>query len=256
MSFPITTQQPTGQAGYPGGNVALPMMAMNCPPGLEYLTAVDQLLVKQKVEVLEMLIGFESANKYKIMNSMGQKVYYAAEDSDCCTRNCCGPGRCFDMKILDNNGSEIMHLNRPLRCQCCWCCCFRQEMEISSPPGTVIGTIHQDMSFCKPYFTVKNAAGEATFKIVGPCIQCRCCADVVFKVLGRDGVTEIGTIRKQWTGLLKEAFTDADHFGITFPMDLDVTMKATLLGALFLIDFMFFETKNEGILGGVLGALG
>lgn len=30
-------------------------------------------------------------------------------------------------------------------------------------------------------------------------------------------------------------FTDADYFGITFPMDLDVRMKAVMLGACFLI---------------------
>jgi hypothetical protein len=34
---------------------------------------------------------------------------------------------------------------------------------------------------------------------------------------------------------LREAFTDADYFGITFPMDLDVKMKAVMIGACFLI---------------------
>ena len=60
-----------------------------------------------------------------------------------------------------------------------------------------------------------------------------------------DGSTEVGKISKQWTGLLREAFTDADNFGISFPVDLDVRMKATLIGALFLIDFMFFEKKQN-----------
>jgi hypothetical protein len=64
--------------------------------------------------------------------------------------------------------------------------------------------------------------------------------------LSPDGETEVGKISKQWSGLLREAFTDADNFGISFPMDLDVRMKAVLLGAMFLIDFMFFEkAKNE-----------
>ena len=51
---------------------------------------------------------------------------------------------------------------------------------------------------------------------------------------------------KQWSGLLREAFTDSDIFGISFPMDLDVRMKAVLLAACFLIDFMYFEkTQNS-----------
>ena len=64
-------------------------------------------------------IGVETKNKYKIMNSLGQvdfemtnrgegyflkhfilkNVYKAKEDTDCCTRNMCGPARPFDMII-------------------------------------------------------------------------------------------------------------------------------------------------------------
>ena len=80
---------------------------------------------------------------------------------------------------------------------------------------------------------------------------------------------EVGKITKQWSGLGKEMFTDADNFGINFPMDLDVKvrssvkhcklylimnvhpqMKATLLGALFLVDFMYFEKQNQNSGGG------
>lgn len=46
---------------------------------------------------------------------------------------------------------------------------------------------------------------------------------------------EVGKISKQWSGLVREMFTDADFFGINFPMDLDVRMKAVMLGACFLI---------------------
>lgn len=45
--------------------------------GLEYLTMIDQLIIKQRLEMLEAVAGvlgygLETANKYKIKNSLGQ----------------------------------------------------------------------------------------------------------------------------------------------------------------------------------------
>lgn len=54
---------------------------------------------------------------------------------------------------------------------------------------------------------------------------------------------EVGKISKQWSGLAREMFTDADFFGISFPMDLDVRMKAVMLGACFLIVRKFEKGK-------------
>lgn len=80
-------------------------------------------------------------------------------------------------------------------------------------------------------------------KIIGPANAwadgaCKCCQDDEFPILslGEEEI-EVGKVTKQ------ENFTVADDFGISFPMDLDVKVKATLLGALFLIDFMYFETR-------------
>lgn len=63
-------------------------------------------------------------------------------------------------------------------------------------------------------------------------IKLKKCVEQVFS---NDGQTKVGKISKQWSGLVREAFTDADMFGINFPMDLDVKIKAVLLGACFLI---------------------
>ena len=59
------------------GPVGEQMVPLNCPPGLEYLTMIDQLIVKQKLEMLEavagvMGYGLETSNKYKIKNVLGQ----------------------------------------------------------------------------------------------------------------------------------------------------------------------------------------
>lgn len=217
----------------------------NCPPGLEYLTQIDQLLVHQQIEMLEAFTGFETVNKYAVKNSMGQQIYFAAEDTDCCTRMCCGPCRAFQMKIMDNTGNEVMHVHRPLRCDSCWCPCCLQKLEVSAPPGNLIGTVEQEWSVLFPRYRICNVSGDTMLRVRGPLCTWSCCGDVEFQITSADKEHQVGRLTKQWTGLVKETFTDADNFGVTFPLDLDVNVKACLLALTFLIDFMFFEKAQN-----------
>ncbi|XP_034425028.1 phospholipid scramblase 2-like [Hippoglossus hippoglossus] len=231
--------------GPPGAISQAPAVPVGVPPGLEYLAQIDQILIHQKVELLEAFIGFETNNQYEIKNSLGQKIYKAKEKNDCCTRNCCGSLRSFDMKIKDNLDREVIRLIRPFRCVSCWCPCCLQEMEVQAPPGTTIGYVKQVWHPFLPRFSIHGADKETLMSLEGPCFACNCCGDVNFKLKGKGGDKTIGRISKQWSGLLKEVFTDTDNFGIQFPLDLDVKMKAVLMGACFLIDFMFFEKVGE-----------
>ncbi|XP_037947187.1 phospholipid scramblase 2-like, partial [Teleopsis dalmanni] len=219
--------------------VTVPNNIPNCPPGLEYLTTVDQLLINQKVELLEAFTGFETNNKYVVNNVVDQKVYYVLEDTDCCTRNCWGPARPFDMRIFDNYQKEVIHLYRPFSLPCSFFSCCLQSIEVTAPPGQIIGRVEQEWTLCLPYFRIKDANDETVLRIEGPCCLANCCNDVNFNIVCLDGEV-IGKISK-WSGFSRECFTDADFFGINFPMDLDVRIKAVLLGATFLIDMMFFE---------------
>ncbi|XP_012292520.1 phospholipid scramblase 1 [Aotus nancymaae] len=245
--FPVPNQpvynQPGGAAGVPW--MPAPPTPLNCPPGLEYLSQIDQILIHQQIELLEVLTGFETNNKYEIKNSFGQRVYFAVEDTDCCTRNCCGPSRPFTLRIIDNMGQEVMTLERPLRCSSCCCPCCLQEIEIQAPPGVPVGYVIQTWHPCLPKFTIQNEKRDDVLKISGPCVVCSCCGDVDFEIKSLDEQTVVGKISKHWTGILREAFTDADNFGIQFPLDLDVKMKAVMIGACFLIDFMFFESSGN-----------
>ena len=58
--------------------------------------------------------------------------------------------------------------------------------------------------------------------------------NLVLQVLTNDG-TVVGKVSKQWSGVAREAFTDADNFGVNFPIDLDVQVKIVLLASVFLI---------------------
>nr|XP_031533043.1 phospholipid scramblase 4 [Vicugna pacos] len=83
---------------------------------------------------------------------------------------------------------------------------------------------------------------EDTMGVRGPCSTYGCGSDSVFEVKSLDGVSSIGSITRKWNGMLS-TMSDADHFEIHFPLDLDVKMKAMIFGACFLIDFMYFESS-------------
>jgi len=272
---PAGYQQPYGQQGYgqpphgqPYGQPGMPMQAPGmpggqqwmarpenipgCPPGLEYLCQIDQLIVKQQVELLEAFTGWETNNKYKVMNTVGQQVYFAAEETDMCMRQCCGPNRGFTMHITDNMNQELIRVAREFKCcaGCQWFACSdgcAHEVTIEAPVGNIVGYVRQTQSCLEPRFSILDANHDEILSCAGP--VCVCCAgpcfEPEFKVFSKDGSQEVGKITKQWSGLGRELFTDADTFGVSFPMDLDVKMKAVMIGAVFLIDFMFFEKKQD-----------
>ncbi|XP_048373730.1 phospholipid scramblase 3 [Sphaerodactylus townsendi] len=241
-----TTPQHHRQAPDPHATITPYMpVGTGIPPALEYLTQIDQILIHQKVELVEAFIGFEGNNKYEILNSLGQQIFHAEEQNDCCTRNCCGSLRRFSMRVEDTAGREVLRMVRPLKCVSCWCPCCLQELEVQCPPGITIGHVVQTWHPFMPKFSIQNAEKETVLRVLGPCFAFSCGGDVTFEVKTLDESRGVGRISKQWSGLLKEVFTDTDNFGIQFPMDLDVKIKAVLLGACFLIDFMFFEKTGE-----------
>jgi len=240
--LPVFQQPGMPLPGAPVTWMAPPTLLGSVPPGLEYLAQINQLVVQQKVELLEAIVGFETANKYEVKNSLGQLIYYAKEENDCCTRQCCGAQRPFQMSMTNNAGVEVMRIDRPLRCQGCCCFCCLQELTVTVG-GTETGYLKQQCSLLRPVYSVLDQSGEEVLQIRGPVCTDFCCGNVEFDVLSVDG-TEVGKIVKNFSGFLKEIFTDADTFSVSFPVDLDVKVKATLLAAVFLIDFMYFE-NNE-----------
>uniref|UniRef100_A0A452UK52 Phospholipid scramblase n=1 Tax=Ursus maritimus TaxID=29073 RepID=A0A452UK52_URSMA len=122
--------------------------------------------------------------------------------------------------------------------------CLPLQMEVQAPPGTTIGHVLQTWHPFLPKFSIQDADRRTVLRVVGPCWTCGCGTDTNFEVKTPDESRSVGRISKQWGGLLREALTDADDFGLQFPLDLDVRVKAVLLGATFLIDYIFFEKRG------------
>ncbi|RWS19872.1 phospholipid scramblase 1-like isoform X1 [Leptotrombidium deliense] len=236
MQLPVKNQ--------PQANAMMGMLAhqQDIPPGLAYLTNVSEILVQQ-VNLRQVFSGYETNNKYVVKNADNQRIYLAVEESEACHLWCCGPIRPFQMKIMDNTGLEVIRLHRPYRCSSCWFPCCLQKIEVFAPPRTLVGYVKQNWSINGQRFSVQNAVEETLYKISGPCCTCGFgCRDIKFTLIDKKSGDDIGKIVKQRSAVVQEGYTDADNFSVQFPQTMEVKMKAALLAACFLIDFMYYET--------------
>ncbi|KAL0124344.1 hypothetical protein PUN28_006285 [Cardiocondyla obscurior] len=237
QSVVTTPPQPNAPILPPGG---WSPQSMTYPPGLEYLMGLDYLFIDQKIELLQAFTGWESKNKYAITDKNGELVFYMAEESGICWRLCTGNYRQCEFFVFDKNLQETLRMVRPYRCDGCCCPCYLQVLEVYSG-NILLGSVTQEWSLCRPKFYIRDASGQPVLIIKGPLFTF--CINVTFKVESLDEKHRVGTIRKQWSGFTREMFTVADTFGVHFPRDLDVKIKAVLLGAAILIDFMYFERQ-------------
>ena len=195
---------------------------------MEKLAFQNSLSVNQKVEFFEAFTGFETKNRYQILTEIGRQLYFAAEESSFLARLFLKKMRPFQVHILSIEGKEILTLICPFRFF------FRELNIISNKTGQIIGRIKRKFSFFSRQLEVYNCSGQTLYFIEAPFLH-----PWTFKILQNN--QEKGTITKKWSGLSKEMFTDADNFGIKFPAGISIEEKSILLGALFLIDIVYFE---------------
>lgn len=125
--------------------------------------------------------------------------FLAVEESDLCSKRCCGPQRGFTMHLRDASGAEVLRLERPFKCSCAYGCyplcydwCNAQEMVISTlapggMPGPKLGTIRQ-AGACfslSNRLELLNAAGALIYVLDASCWECGpncCCREFTFNV--------------------------------------------------------------------------
>jgi len=199
---------------------------------MDQLTELDGLVVRQKKEWGEILTGFETQNKYEVCNTSGQSLFFAAEvGSSFLSRMFLKSLRPFQVEVLGQDGNLILRIERPFRF-------YFHEVSVFDAGGQLLGTVRREFSLVRRLYSVADNTGEAKAELFGPILH-----PWTFEIR-RGGVTH-GAITKKWSGLGKEMFTDADNFGIEFPPKAPGTLRAVLLGAVFLIDFVHFERSGN-----------
>ena len=202
---------------------------------MSLLAGADELLVRQLVERLEMFTGIETVNRYQVMDPQGDILFHAEEESGgvggFLTRNLLKAMRPFTIRLAPSEGVPALTLKSPFRF-------FFHEVEILDADGRTLGSVRREFSVFSRRYTVTCRSNPRSYTLHGPAWH-----PWTFKIMDHD--RECGRIAKCWSGLAKELFSDADHFGISFPASIDGDFKAVFLGAVFLIDFVHFE-ENSG----------
>lgn len=194
---------------------------------MDKLKNAEALVVRQKKEWGEILTGFETKNKYAVMDASGQELYFAAEESSFLARFFLKIFRPFSVHVVNRDGRHVIKGVKPFRF-------YFHEMEVLDGEGRIIGKICRRFSLLTKKFEIRDHQDLVVCELEAPFFH-----PWTFKI-GSNG-SEVGEIVKKWSGLGKEMFTDADNFSVKFPLGADVSRKALLLGALFLIDMVYFE---------------
>lgn len=197
---------------------------------MEQLNKSNTLIISQQKHWGEILSGFEMKNKYVIYDEFGNELYYAGEESSSFLgRMFLKSSRAFEIAILDKQRSKLLKLKRPFKF-------LFHELTVFDSYDRKLGQIKWKFAFFKRLYTILDQNGIEIMQLEGPFFK-----PWTFNII-KNGM-EQGKIVKRWSGAMKEIFTNADNFGITFPPDCDTNSKAILLGAVFLIDFVHFEYR-------------
>ena len=194
----------------------------------------ERVLIHQMKEWGEILLGFESKNRYELRDEHGQRLGLVAEEAaglgQWFLRNLLGRCRKATIHVYDANGQKAGRGDKPFR----W---FFHRMEVFDGDRR-LGAVQRKWSWFHRVFAVENAQGQEVMQLKSPFFH-----PWTFTLTFQG--QEAGVIRKKWGGLLKELFTDADVFGIEMQPHVPVEVRKLLLIATFLVDFTCFE-NNQG----------
>lgn len=189
-------------------------------------------MVVQRRELAE-LFGFETRNKYAI-EANGVQIGFAAEQGKgglaFLARMFMGHWRSFEIHFFDEARQLVLKALHPFRF-------FFQRLEVSGANGRFLGAIQQRFAFFSKRFDIEDANGQLLLTVSSPIWRPWTFA------FNRQERT-LAKVEKKWSGLLREAFTDADRFRISFePNGLTPDERSLVLAAALFIDLQYFEQK-------------
>lgn len=197
------------------------------------LTNHNQILVQQVRELAE-LFGFETRNKYQIMDANREPLAFAAEEGQgvfsFVLRQFFGHWRSFSVHFMGLDGRLVLTAHHPFRF-------FFERIDVRDENGRFLGAVQKRFSFFSKRFDVLSERGMPLMEVSSPLWKIW---SFTFEKRGR----AVATINKKWSGLFNEVFTDKDNFVIDYgDQDLPPTERTLILASSIFIDLLYFERK-------------
>lgn len=189
-----------------------------------------KLFVKQETELAEIFTGFETKNKYSINEESGSQVFYAFGDSSFLTRNYVRKNGPVKIVVLDKNKKEVMNVSRKFF----W---WLPNWEVEDEKE-FIGRIDRKWAILKKKYELKDREGKVIYECVAKAFS-----PWTFRIL-KNG-EEFAVVKKKWSGVGKEMFSDADNFMVEFNNVGDDWSKEMILALAFAVDQDVFEKSNS-----------
>ena len=197
------------------------------------LTNYSELLVHQEVEYLEVFTGFETANRYSVNSSTGEPLLYAYEESGWLGRQFLKSHRPLTINVIDSEGQPVFTASRNFF----W---FLSHMHVSDGSDRQLGSLRRQFAILGRRFRLEDPTANLIAEVQG-----RLFRPNTFMIY-RQGA-EVARVTKQWSGVMKEAFSDADTFLVEQDtQSLDPTLSQLVLATAFAIDLDFFESSGGG----------
>ncbi len=196
------------------------------------LTQYQEIVVRQQVELMEVFTGFETANRYVVSTPEGEQLLYAYEESGWLSRQFLKTHRPLALHVIDNERQTILSAGRSFF----W---FLSHLHVRDGVDRPLGSLRRQFAFLKRRFVLEDASGNPIAEVQGKLFRPNTFMIYV------DG-SEVARVTKQWGGIMREAFSDADTFKVQQGPGLDKDFSLMVLATAFAIDLDFFESGGGG----------
>ena len=201
------------------------------------ITSGSQIVIKQRREMTEVFLGFETRNQYLIFDETGSPCGSVVEQGTgigaILRRVFLKSHRSFVIHVADAQGKVLLEFSRPFFF-------FFSDIAVRVPNGPALGTAHRRFGLINKIYDLRDPNGQTFAQIRSSIFKIW-----TFAVRDSEG-NEVARISKKWSGLLKEYFMDSDNFMIEFgTKSWTPAQRAIIIATAISIDFDFFENNNQ-----------